>query len=475
MVLEMGFFDNLLGMETGGQLGVAAQNGQFSGLLGGAFNTPMPKLGIPDTYGPSQPQAAPPPMPPQPLGYQSLSDSPMFSQALLKLGTSLLAGSSKGQGFGENVDNALGGFQNTMTEAQRYQTQLQAAQAAAALERAKFLTETGFKTNAANLEQQKFGLDQQKFAANPGNPQEIQAAQLLMKSNPNLSFQDAYLTVKNGMPMAGSSGGTSGNGIAPGDLSGLPPQQASQVKALAEGRMAFPTGMALKSPYWQQMLSNVSQYDPNFDAINYNARSQTRKAFASGKEGQQINSLNTAIGHLGELQDAADQLDNFHESSIPGVTTLNSIKNSLAGSQGKPAITNFNRVVNSVAPELVKVYRGSGGAEADIKSTLGDFSPNATPEQLKGSLQETAKLLQSKIDALNDQYTKGMGISADAGQFINPKSAATLKKLGLSAPELPNQAPNAPANPVQQPNGSNLAPLSPQEAISALRARGHKI
>jgi hypothetical protein len=265
------------------------------------------------------------------------------------------------------------------------------------------------------------------------------------------------------MPMAGSSGGTSGNGIASGDLSGLPPQQASQVKALAEGRMAFPTGMALKSPYWQQMLSNVSQYDPNFDAINYNARSQTRKAFANGKEGQQVNALNTGIGHLGELSDA---IDNLHNGSIP---LLNSVGNSYNTATGKSNVTNFNRVVNSVAPELVKIYRGSGGAEADIKATMGDFSPNASPEQLKGALSETAKLLQSKLDALNDQYSKGMGTAANAGEFLSPKAQATLQKVQGS------QAPNAPANPVQQPNGSNLAPLSPQEAISALRARGHKL
>jgi hypothetical protein len=65
----------------------------------------------------------------------------------------------------------------------------------------------------------------------------------------------------------------------------LPQNDAAQVKALAEGRMAFPTGTALKSAYWQDMLQKVAQFDPSFDAVNYNARAGTRKAFTSGKEG----------------------------------------------------------------------------------------------------------------------------------------------------------------------------------------------
>lgn len=68
-------------------------------------------------------------------------------------------------------------------------------------------------------------------------------------------------------------------------LDQLPQNDAAQVKALAEGRMAFPTGTALKSAYWQDMLQKVAQYDPSFDAVNYTARAGTRKAFTSGKEG----------------------------------------------------------------------------------------------------------------------------------------------------------------------------------------------
>ena len=49
-------------------------------------------------------------------------------------------------------------------------------------------------------------------------------------------------------------------------LQSLSPPIAAQVKAIAEGRQPFPTGIAATKPYWQQMLRLVQQYDPKADA-----------------------------------------------------------------------------------------------------------------------------------------------------------------------------------------------------------------
>ena len=65
-------------------------------------------------------------------------------------------------------------------------------------------------------------------------------------------------------------------------LASLPAPVASEVKAYAEGRRPFPTGFALKAPYFQSLIQMVGQYDPTFDAVNYNARSKTRNDFTSG-------------------------------------------------------------------------------------------------------------------------------------------------------------------------------------------------
>src|SRR6185312_12834307 len=74
-------------------------------------------------------------------------------------------------------------------------------------------------------------------------------------------------------------------------LAALPSSRASLVRGYADGRIAFPGSFSLRSPYWQKMVADITQYDPTFDAVNYNSRSATRKDFTSGKSAQAITSF----------------------------------------------------------------------------------------------------------------------------------------------------------------------------------------
>lgn len=227
------------------------------------------------------------------------------------------------------------------------------------------------------------------------------------------------------------------------------PGTAGTIKALADGRMAFPAGFALKSPYWQGMLNAVSQYDPSFDAVNYNARSQARTKFTSGKEGQMVNNLNTAIGHLQELDQATEAL---HNSNYPW---WNWLANNVDTLRGKNEVTNFDAVAHRVVPELVGAYRAGGGTESDIQTGLKDFSHDASPDQNHGALQETAKLLESKVRALQDQYNQGMGTTENGLTLLRPDARAALDRLQgkqgsqstaqSSAFKIPPGAPAAPS------------------------------
>lgn len=207
-------------------------------------------------------------------------------------------------------------------------------------------------------------------------------------------------------------------------LKTLPSTQANIVKALADGRMNFPAGFALKSPYWQQMISAVSQYDPTFDAVNYNARSSTRKDFTSGKSSQNIKALNTAIGHLGTLA-----------SQIPGTashswTFLNSAENAASQATGDAGPTQFKQTAGALASELTNVFRGSGGAEADVKRYLDELDVNASKAQKTAAVKNITELLHSRIAAIGDQYAKGMGKSTDPLLLLDPKAQDIIARLG---------------------------------------------
>jgi hypothetical protein len=228
---------------------------------------------------------------------------------------------------------------------------------------------------------------------------------------------------------AGAAGSAQQGGTGDAFLQTMSKPMADQVKALAEGRMAFPAGFALKSPYWQAMISAVSQYDPSFDAINYNARVKTRSDFTAGKSAQTLNALNTVSGHLDDLSKAADALNNFG-----GVgTLLNAPVNAMQSATGDPRLKNFNIARKVVADEMTRAYRAAGGSEKDIQEWMSLLNANGSPEQMNANIAQVSKLLESKISAMGSQYEQGMGTSSQPIQLITPKARAVFDKLEARA------------------------------------------
>lgn len=209
-------------------------------------------------------------------------------------------------------------------------------------------------------------------------------------------------------------------------LATLPKPMADQVKAISEGRIPIPGGFALKTPYWQQMMTHVSQYDPTFDAVNYNARAATRKDFTSGKSAQNITSFNTAIGHLDTLDKAIDGLNN---GAYP---SLNAIKNASvqAGNtdRGK-ALAHFDSAKDAVSKELVKAFRGTGGSLTEIQGMESLLDSTKSPQELHAVAKQYMELLHSRIEAVGDQYNKGMGLTSDPIRLLSPKAQEIWSRL----------------------------------------------
>ncbi len=251
---------------------------------------------------------------------------------------------------------------------------------------------------------------------------ELAAFQKMKKGDPGYDEMKARIEKE-----TGNIGGISlpTNPYDHGDayLKTLAPNVATTVKALADGRMAFPSGFALRSPYWQQMIQAVAQYDPSFDAVNYNARAKTRADFTSGKSSQSINAMNTVIGHLDTLSKAADALKN---TSIPA---WNSVANLVASNLGDPRVKQFDTTKKAVVDELTRVWRGTGGSEGDIKTWSEQLNAANSPAQLHAVIAQMGDLLESKLSSLRSTYEQGMGTTAKEIQLVTPKSRKTLDRL----------------------------------------------
>lgn len=207
-------------------------------------------------------------------------------------------------------------------------------------------------------------------------------------------------------------------------LGTLPANVASQVKALAEGRQPFPSGYALTKPYWRNMLGYVSQYDPTFDAVNYNSRAALRKNFTSGTMGQNIASLNMALQHMNDLYDSTAGTSNVQIPLIgrPLSATLNEIRR--LGNE--PGINRYDAQQNVVATEVPRALRGAGIAEADIDRFLQNLSPSGNP---KSAMTGMAQLLNDRLGDLATQYNTGLGTTEQPLPTLYPQSRAILNRL----------------------------------------------
>jgi hypothetical protein len=216
-------------------------------------------------------------------------------------------------------------------------------------------------------------------------------------------------------------------------LKTIPVSMQPTIKAIAEGRMAVSPMMA-RTPQGQSLLAAVTQYDPTFDQIDFNARNKTRQGFTSGKEAATVNSLNTLAGHLGDLQESANALNN---SSL---TPLNSVLNYVEDKTGDPRLKNFNTAKDAVTGELVKAFNGGHITDAELKQYRENLDSASSPQQLQSVIQRIAGLVQSKTGALEDQYKKGMGLAENAGTFLSPKAQEVYQKIlgnSFNKPENP--------------------------------------
>ncbi len=203
----------------------------------------------------------------------------------------------------------------------------------------------------------------------------------------------------------------------------IPPQAQEQVKALAEGRLSFPTGAAMRSPAAQNLIAAVAQYDPSFDAVNYSSRAATRKDFTSGKAATSVNAINTVMKHLDEYIEAGNALDN---SSFKA---WNYLGNKAIDAKGDPRVTRFNTTRNAVVDEVEKAYRGSGGSQAGIEAWKENMSSSQSPDQIKASGTQLIRLLEGKMEALGDQYSKGMGVTKNGFELLSPSAQKVYNKL----------------------------------------------
>lgn len=169
------------------------------------------------------------------------------------------------------------------------------------------------------------------------------------------------------------------------------------------------------------------QENPNAtadDVSHFNANLQKQKsavtAFATGKQGQTVNSLNVGISHLDQLQELANALGNGD------VQAINRISQAIKQETGQAAPTNFDAAKQLVGDEIVKGIVGSGGGVADREKAQKSISRASSPEQLAGVIKTYKGLLGGQLSGLKLQYKNSTGLD-DFETHLDPRTRTELE------------------------------------------------
>ena len=205
------------------------------------------------------------------------------------------------------------------------------------------------------------------------------------------------------------------------------PSVKATAKLIANYEMAPLTAFALRSPWGQAVMANVSKQNPDYDATQYAGKNATVTAFDKGKQGDTTRSLNVVVQHLDLVGELGQALNNGD------VQTINRLKNKFKEEFGNADVTNFDVAKGIVGDEIVKATIGYAGGMADRQNAQNQLSSAKSWDQLAGVIRTAQGLAGGQLMGLRQQYQAGTGLKNFDDKYLMPETAAALEKAKGSA------------------------------------------
>lgn len=207
-------------------------------------------------------------------------------------------------------------------------------------------------------------------------------------------------------------------------LATIPKEWRATVKKIAAYDEDPSKSVGLRSGMRDKVMQWVNQVNPAYKADEFSVRSPTRKAFTTGTQGQQINAINTAIGHIDQLTDVANDLQNG--GFVPGNAAWNRVRSMF----GAAEVTNFDTLKDALAGEVASVLSKGGATVSGIAEAKEKINAANSPQQLAGFVKTLIPVMGSKLTALDYQYHQAMGAD-DTYSALSPQSKMILAKHGF--------------------------------------------
>ena len=173
----------------------------------------------------------------------------------------------------------------------------------------------------------------------------------------------------------------------------------------------------------KDIIGNPGRFAPVSADVSTPVIKQTLKEYAStkpGTAGGATIAFNTAMAHLGLLNDAIDALGNGN------MKLFNRLGQTYKDQTGSTVGATFDTVKQAVSGELARVTGSlSQGEQEAIKGPLDKAN---SPQALKAAVRSAVQLMDGKIGALHQHYVDVMHEEPDA-PLISPEAQKVRDKL----------------------------------------------
>jgi hypothetical protein len=289
---------------------------------------------------------------------------------------------------------------------------------------------------------------------------------------PDPAKPGAIRPIPGGPADSGSDDVLSKYGIAPQEtgpsvLAKLPATVASQVKAMADGRIAPPTSTALAkngagAKYWNDVLQLTNQYDPGYDASSFPARKAAITAFTgAGKGAMLVGSANRVANHMDLLANESKKLAGPTIGWGEGIGPLNSAAAAF-GQLGEPnEVKAYDTEAGFVAGELGKLAKAGVVTEGEVDRIVGNLSRKNSEPTRQAAIKAAVGIIAGAIGPLKDQYNSAFtnGSTRPTIPWVSPKAQEIYKRIAGVDMSLSGDDNNVSAN-----AGAPVRVSSPAEA-----------
>jgi hypothetical protein len=165
------------------------------------------------------------------------------------------------------------------------------------------------------------------------------------------------------------------------------------------------------------------------NAQTYKAQQAVIQDFTSGKSATTLNSINTAVQHMGALGPLIDAL------GTGDMHMVNRVSNAFSQQFGSAAPTNYAAIKEFVGGEVAKAVLPGGGGEGEREALLAPLKSANSPTQLHSAVTQIQKALAGKTEALRNQWNVGTGgTQGGFDKFLLPATRSALGESGGGHP-----------------------------------------